>query len=160
MLYWLSQPDAASSFLLVCLILHPYDSGLAFCLPGTCRLWAPSSAIFENEPTHPIKGGMRKLGAQWSEALIIILARGVSDEQAHSGGAVTADNLSLSMHVPPLIPHWLSATELYSLTQCSLCPHKAKTSLIGTNVHFLRWQQRLSVPPSFFGTCSLQSLRK
>ena len=41
----------------------------------------------------------------------MFLEEPVSDGQAHSELAVTAGCLSLSMQVPPLIPHWLSTIE-------------------------------------------------
>ena len=109
--------------------------------------------LVRNKPTDPVKGGMQSLRAQWSKALINILAR-AGVWWTGTLGAVTADNLPPSKQVPPLILHWLSIPEVTALPRSCLCPCKATRSLIGTNVHSLKWHRL-----QFFGACSLQSSR-
>lgn len=106
-----------------------------------------------NKPIGPIKGEMRRLGAQWREVLIKVLAR-AGVWCTGTLGAVTADNLVSTMQVP----HWLSTTEVTALPGNRLGPCEAKSRLTGTNVHSLRWHGDVqSLLPLCFSACSLQS---
>ena len=100
-------------------------------LPFSCS-WLLYTSFFSqtpgrkwHKPTDPTKGGTWRFGAQWSKALINFLAR-VGVWQTGTLRAVTADNLSPSVQVPPLIPHWLSNTEVTALPRHRLCPCKQK----------------------------------
>ena len=72
----------------------------------------------------------------------------------HTQGTNSRQFIS-QQEVPPLIPHWLSSTEVIALPRRHLCPCKAKEQFDWNKCTFPEVMQRLSVPPPSVIWCML-----